>query len=138
MNSFKLESATAKNNLDDFGTLGIVLENQKMHGVRKDPYLYHTCNCLLCNSMRLAKPLPYAEPRVLTSELITQFKDLMLNKNFYKKHLKVILENLSVELEQTRCGGAVSTDYIYNLQQENCDNQTRNKIRHDLDFRQYL
>ena len=40
----------------------------------------------------------------------------MLNKDFYKKHLKVILENLSVELEQTRCGGAVSSDYIYDLQ----------------------
>ena len=60
--------------------------------------------------------MPYAEPRVLTSELINKFKDLMLNKDFYKKDLKVILGDLSVELEQTRCGGAVSTDYIYNLQ----------------------
>ena len=137
MNSFKLEPSAAKRNLDDFGSLGIVLENQKT-GARKDPYLYHTCNCLLCQNLRLAKPLPYAEPRVLTSELITKFKDLMLNKDFYKKDLKVILGDLSVELEQTRCGGAVSTDYIYNLQEENCNNPTRNKIRHDLDFRQYL
>ena len=53
MNSFKVESAAAKNNMDDFGTLGIVLENQKVLSVRKDPYLYHSCNCVLCVGMRM-------------------------------------------------------------------------------------
>ena len=96
-----------------------MLENQKVQGIRKDPYLYHTCNCMLCNAMRLQKPLPYAEPRVMSDELIASFKDMMLDKDLYKKIVE-ILNELKQEVEQTRCGGAVSSDYIYKLIKENC------------------
>ena len=85
MNSFKMDSAVAKNNMDDFGTLGIVLENQKVLSVRKDPYLYHSCNCVLCVGMRIQKPLPYAEPRILSPELIESFKKLMYDEDYYEK-----------------------------------------------------
>ena len=65
-----MESAVVKNDMGDFGSLGIVLENQKVLSVRKDPYLYHSCNCELCVGMRMQKPLPYAEPRILSPELV--------------------------------------------------------------------
>ena len=115
--------------------MGIILENQKV--VRKDPYLFHTCNCVLCSGMRLDKPLPYTEPRVLDDDLIAKFKDLMLNRNYFYK-IKEVLNGIAPEVELTRCGGAVSAAYIHQLEAENCPNETRNELRHDLDYRQYL
>ena len=108
------------------------MENQKV--VRKDPYLYQICNCVLCSGMRLAKPLPYMEPRVLDAEMIARFKELMLDQNYFAK-IKEVLSNIVSEVELTRCGGAVSATYIHQLQQENCPDETRNQLRHDLDYR---
>ena len=122
-------------NNEDIGSLGIVLENRKV--VRRDPYLYQTCNCVLCTGLRLAKPLPYTEPRALDADGIAKFKALMLDQGYFAK-LKEVLDGVAPEVELTRCGGAVSSDYIAQLEQENCLNETRNQLRHDLDYRQYL
>ena len=122
-------------NNEDIGTLGIILENAK--AVRRDPYLYQACNCVLCHAMRLAKPLPYTEPRVLDADGMARFKALMLEQGYFAR-IKEVLNGIAPEVELTRCGGAVSSDYIHELEQGNCFNETRNQLRHDLDYRQYL
>ena len=87
--------------------------------------------------MRLDKPLPYMEPRVLDADLLAKFKDLMLNHSYFSR-IKEVLNSIAPEVELTRCGGAVSSAYIHQLEAENCPNETRNQLRHDLDYRQYL
>ena len=77
------------------------------------------------------------EPRFLDNDTVKNYQMKMFDKEFYAQ-IKDVLKEVKPELVMTRCGGAVSIDYIASLDKEQCANETRNLLRHDFDFRYYI
>ena len=77
------------------------------------------------------------EPRFLDNDTVKNYQMKMFDKEFYSQ-IKDVLKEVKPELVMTRCGGAVSIDYIASLDKDQCANETRNFLRHDFDFRYYI